>query len=123
MKRLAAIIIALVVAGPAWAQQPVVTMPLTTTVSQGSGSILATNTFQQIFPASTTQQGRVGCVVQNVGTNSMFVFFGVITGATTPKSVRLPSNATVNCHQGGLTIRDAVNITGTAGEQFFAVGQ
>jgi hypothetical protein len=128
MQRIASFLIALALAGglflsKAQAQGLVTTTPLTTTVSQGSSFILTTNTFQRIFPAAEGQRGRVGCMVQNVGTNAMFVYFGATTAATTAKSVRLPQNATVFCQQSGMTIRDAVNITGTATEQFFAIAQ
>ena len=122
MKRLILAILALGVSF-AYAQSPVITQPLGVSSYDRSGSIAITNTFQSVMAASTNITGRTGCTVQNNGSNSMFVFFGVIASAITPDSVKLAPGQSVMCSTGVTVIKDQVSITGTSGEQFFAAEQ
>lgn len=102
------------------AQSSVITLPTPRASGNASTTVAVTNTFQSIFLANTA---RVGCTVQNTGTNSMYVYFGAIAGATTAKSVKLAAGQSVSCQSGGMVIRDQVSITGTATETFYAAQQ
>lgn len=111
----------------ALAQTPVITQPYTgngrLVTTNASSSIAVTNTFQSVFDQSDVLIGRVGCTVQNTGTNSMYVFFGPIAGATIAKSVKIAAGQSVGCNVGGVTLRDQISITGTATETFYAAQQ
>lgn len=100
--------------------QPVFTVPSSRSTTTASSTISVTNTFQSVFAAAT---GRTGCVVQNTGTNSMYVFFGPIASATIAGSIKLSAGQSVNCATGGIVITDQVSITGTATETFYAASQ
>lgn len=109
---------------PAEAQQTVITQPQGVNTLNRSGTIAVTNTFQSIFAASTNTRGRTACVVQNTGTNSMYVFFGPIASATIAKSVKLAAGQSASCATGaGGVLKDQVSITGTATEAFYAAEQ
>ena len=82
-----------------------------------SSTIAVTNTFQSI---QTLNSARSGCLVQNNGTNSMWVFFGPIASATKAKSVVLAAGQAVSCNAPGLLVVDEVSITGTSTEAFYA---
>ncbi len=86
MKRLLLALSFLIVgASFAYAQSPVITQPKGVTSYNGSGNIVSTNTFQNVFLASS---GRFGCLIQNKsGSNNMFIYFGPIANATTPNSL------------------------------------
>jgi hypothetical protein len=84
-----------------------------------SSSVAVSNTFQSIFAANVN---RKGCTVQNLGTSSMFVFFGPLVLATTPTSFQLTPGNTIYCAaQPNSVVTDQVNITGTSGALFSAV--
>lgn len=88
------------------------------TSSNLSGTIAVSNTFQSI-QASTA--GRNGCLLQNNGTNPMWVFFGALGSATKGASFVLAAGASLTCAVGGLgVVTDQISITGTAGDAFFA---
>ena len=53
----------------------------------------------------------------------MFVFFGIAANATTPNSIQLAGGATFRCNNSGVVIKDAISITGTAADRFFAAQQ
>ncbi len=99
---------------PALAQQT------TRTSTNLAGTIAVTNTFQSIDAANTARQG---CVVQNNGAASMWVFFGPIASATKAKSVVLSTGQSVGCNVFGATLGDQISITGTATQEFFAAVQ
>lgn len=106
---------------PAEAQQTVITQPQGVTTLNKSGTIAVTNTFQQVLAASTNTRGRTGCLVQNNGSNAMYVFAGAISSATTAKSVKLASGQGFNCSTGnGGVLKDQISITGTSGDAFYA---
>lgn len=124
MKRLILALLILGASFSAYAQTPVVTYPYGVTSFNSSGSISVTNTFQSVFAASGINTGRVACMVQNNGTNPMWVFFGPIANATKGKSVVLAAGVSVQCNAaGGIVLKDQVSITGTSGDAFFAAQQ
>jgi hypothetical protein len=83
-----------------------------------SGSITTTNTFQSIQGQTNN---RNGCLIQNNGTHTMYVYFGAMTNATTSNSVQLSVGQSVSCAiNGDLVVQDAISITGTSGDTFFA---
>ena len=121
MKRLIAFIIIWALgASLAFAQTPVVTQPYNVTTQNYSSTIAATNTFQSIWAANTTSRGRAGCLIQNNGSSSMYVYFGAIASATTPHSFQLSSGQSVRCDNSGITLQDQVSITGTISQSFYA---
>ena len=91
--------------------QPVVT---TTT----SGTIAITNTFQQLTAQVTT---RRGCTLQNLGTHTMYVFFGSSPSVGT--AYQLAVGQTIMCAAGSIVLSDAIQITGTAGDAFVLTSQ
>lgn len=112
---------------PAWGQSAVTTYPLGVATVNGSGSILLTGSFQQVFAQTSN---RKNCVIQNTGTHTMWVFFGAIGSATQPTSFPLfPAAAAgspggyVACANSGVVATDQVSITGTTGDTFTAVSQ
>lgn len=122
MKRLLlGFIILIAGASLALAQSPVTTQPYGATVLNSSSSIASTNTFQSLWSASTVSTGRVDCLIQNKGSNSMYVYFGAIANATTPNSYILGANTSFRCGNNGTILKDQISITGTSGEQFFAI--
>lgn len=107
----------------ALAQSPVQTQPYPVTVSgRANGTITVTSTFQAIFAASPSR--RAGCFVQNLDTSDMFVYFGTITNASTPTSVKLGAGVAVSCAtEAGGVLQDAISITGTAGQRYMGQQQ
>ena len=118
-----ALVLTIALAASVWAQQPVLTQPYPTTSTNASGTVATTNTFQAVFAAPTTSRGRAGCLIQNLSSASIFVFFGTLASATTPTSVQLGQRETVSCNLGGTTLQDAISVTGAANIQFFAIQQ
>lgn len=93
----------------------------TATTTAASGTIAVTNTFQAALASSAS---RRGCVLQNQGTHTMFVFFGAIGSATTGTSLQVAPGQTVSCsNAGGLVLTDAVNVTGTSGDAYVVDSQ
>ena len=83
-----------------------------------SGTITATGTFQLI---QGQNNGRKGCLLQNNGTHNMEVFFGAIANATTSASAVITPGQAISCAiNGNLVVQDAISITGTSGDAFFA---
>ena len=115
------IILALGVAFNAFAQSPVTTYPYGVTNANSSSSIVATNTFQPIWPASGSLTGRSDCVIQNNGAASMYIYFGPIANATTPNSLTLTSGSIFRCANSGVITKDQISITGTISQNFFAI--
>ena len=126
MRRLALILLALVWASCAQAQngQPVTTFPAPQSTVNVSGTISVTDTFQEILPSKIgvpPAQLRHNCSIQNNGSHTMYVFFGPIASATEAKSFQVAPSGTIYC--GGpvsITAQDQVSITGTSGEAFTA---
>lgn len=105
----------------AFAQSPVTTVPYGVTSSHNSNSVTSTNTFQSVFAASTGNTGRSGCIIQNNGSNTMYVYFGPIANAVTNDSVKLSTSQSLNCESvAGVVVKDQVSITGTSGDRYYA---
>lgn len=117
MRKILALLLALWVT-PLFAQQSVFTLPTGRTTGNASATIAVTNTFQEIWPIRT---GRTDCSIQNNSTsNVMYVFIGPIASATLAKSVKLAVGQGMICSMNGIVPTDAVNITGTSGDAFYA---
>ena len=111
-------------AAPTAAQSPVKTQPLAVASTTIGSTIVASNTFQQLWPSSAGQtRGRIGCMVANHGAATMYLYFGAAAGATTPKSIPIAAGAIWYCNWGGIVVQDELSITGTAGQYFTGVQQ
>src|SRR5689334_5249701 len=86
----------------ALAQNPVVTRPQGVTVGNYSGTLAATNTFQSVLASSTAITGRIGCIIQNTGTNAMYIYPGVLADATTAKSFKITAGQVFYCNNAGV---------------------
>ena len=108
-------------AGAKWTPCPSAASPVTST--NVSTTITVTNTFQSLQAASTT---RKGCLIQNGGSNNMWVFFGPIASATKALSFLIvpvgnAGDNSISCATGtGGVLGDQVSITGTSGDAFTA---
>lgn len=120
MKKLLVLALLLVSASIVYAQSPVTTSPKGVINVNASGQISVTSTFQSVFAASSVSSGRLGCTLQNRGSNTMYVFFGPIATATISASVAITSAQTIYCGFGGVVLKDQVSITGTSGDFFYA---
>ena len=126
MKKLALLLSLL--AGSAFAQQPVYQYATPRNSVNASGTIAVTNTFQQVFAAASTSPGqavtRMGCLIQNNSTHTMYVYFGPIANATLNTSIQLAASGALSCATlTGAVTADQISITGTAGDVFFAAQQ
>lgn len=85
--------------------------PLTTT--QTKVTIAVTNTYQQALALNAARQG---CLLQNEGANTVYVFFGSAPADTTT-SFQLATKQGISCAVGGLGVAtDAIQVTGTAND-------
>lgn len=83
-----------------------------------SGTITSTGIFQSIQGQTNN---RKGCLIQDNGTHNMQVFFGPIANATAASSAVLTPGQAISCAiNGNLVVQDAISITGTSGDSFFA---
>lgn len=123
MKKLLALIFILV-AGPALAAfnyQPVQTYPgVRLTVDNQSSTIAVTNTFQQIWALN---DNRVDCMIQNNGTNNMWVFPGGTGSATKGAAAILAAGQAYYCSFNGVVYQGAISITGTAADAYYATSK
>ncbi len=113
--------------------QAVNTVPLPLGQVNASSAVASTNAFQALFSAAGPQGGvaiRNGCLIVNTGTTALYVFFGAIAAATTPKSIPLKpagadgsdgGRATCEAPGSGGALQDAVSVTGTTAKTFFAI--
>lgn len=117
MKRL--LIAGLILIGasfPAYAQNPVVTQPSTrNALSTASGT--ATVSFVSVFAANVN---RLGCVIQNKGSNNMFVNVVSLATATISNSAIVAPGASLNCALFGTVLTGQISLKGTAGDDFYA---
>lgn len=121
MKRLILALLLSLGASFAYAQTPVITQPYnTTTISNNSSTIDTTNIFKTIFPAQSHVTGRVDCLVQNLSSRDMFISFEA-TATLTTNALKLTSGSIFRCANSGVVIRNKLSITGTAGDQYFAI--
>ncbi len=91
----------------------------TTTTTQTKATVAVTNTYIQALASSAT---RKGCLIQNVGTHTMYVYFGAAPGDTTT-SLQLAPNTAISCAAGLIVLTDAVQLTGTAGDVAIVASQ
>lgn len=99
--------------------QPVVTQPGPSSSAGGNASstIASTGVFQQIWAAAR----RNGCTVQNNGSHVMDVTEGLSVAASlVTLAVVLQPGQTYLCAADGSVLVGQVNITGTAGDAFYA---
>lgn len=86
-----------------------------------SGTITTTGTFQLVFPASVPPNRRVNCIIQNNGATAMNIFLGPVALATVATSIVLAPGAIFYCGSpANGVIQDAVAITGTSTQAFYA---
>jgi hypothetical protein len=108
------------------AQQPVLTLPGPATTAGGNASttIASTNVWQQVFAGTSSAPAsakRHGCTVINQGSNTMWVTEGLATSASTkPLAVVLAANQAYYCSVGEVVLTGQINVTGTAGDTFYA---
>jgi len=110
----------LFVGTPALAQQSVYTLPAVRSATNASGTIAVTNTFQALFAAAS---GRKACLIQNNSARNMYVYFGTLASATLTNSIILAASQSIACTNNGIINADAVSITGTATDAFYASQQ
>lgn len=89
------------------------------------GTIAVTNTFQLILAAgsslTSTTQPRSACVVQNNGSNNMWVYFLKTGGTAASKaaSIVLQPGQFLYCQNAaGQVLQDAIYITGTSTDTY-----
>lgn len=88
--------------------------PTGTTSTQVKVTIAVTNTFQTALAASST---RLGCLLQNNGSNAAYVFFGSSTPADLTTSFKLTTGQAISCAVGGVIVAtDQIQVTGTAND-------
>jgi len=102
---------------------PLATAPVqqTATTTEAKVTVAVTNTYQQALAASAT---RKGCTIQYiaVGGTKGFVFFGSAPADTTT-SFQLANGQTASCNAPGVTLTDAVQVTGTGTDIFVVTNQ
>lgn len=76
-------------------------------------TISVTNTFQTALAGSGS---RSGCLIQNNGTHTMYVFFGSTTPGDTSTSFQLGAGQSISCLASGVVLTDPILITGTAND-------
>ena len=115
--------LALMLAQPVFAQQPVVTYPSPVTTKPSTTTIGSTSVFQLLLPYNGN---RFGGWIQNDGSGTMYVFMAsrdtTCANATAAKSVQLapPTTTTVGdvlvFQYGTIRITDAICVTGTGSD-------
>lgn len=90
---------------------------LTTTTN--SGSITSGGTYQQIWASG----GRNGCLIQNNGSFTQWVYFGAIANATHANSYAIQPGQGISCNIPGGVLTDQVSIDGTTADTFAATLQ
>jgi hypothetical protein len=114
-------LIALLLTAPvAHGQAYVRTAPNPTNITTNGSSTIGTggSTFQLLFAATLN---RGGCTIQNNGTHNMYVTFNLgVAGSTLTNSIILSAGDVAYCQVNGNVITGEVDITGTAGDAFYA---
>lgn len=103
------------ISGTVTATQP------TGTTTEAKVTVAVTSTYQQALAASAT---RKGCTIQYiaVGGTKGYVFFGSAPADTTT-SFQLTNGQAINCGAPGVTLTDAVQVTGTGTDIFVVSNQ
>lgn len=84
-------------------------------------TIAVTNTYQALL---ARDDGRKGCLFQNQGTHTMFIFPGTIAQGTTAGvnagtgAMQVTAGGTFSCGLGNMLLTDQLVVTGTAGDGF-----
>lgn len=102
------------------AQQP----SFGSTTTEATGTVAATGVYQLVFPAQPNGQRR-GCLIQNTGANTLFVYFGLKQPtAASGVGFQIPMGLSISCGLigSGLVI-DNVWVTGTTGGTFEQASQ
>jgi hypothetical protein len=108
MRHLILAALAACLGGPAWAQTQVVTTPFGTTTAQTLITIATGGTFQT---AAAANSSRKGCLIQNISSHTLYVFFGVGTPSTS-NSLQVAPSGTVSCsNQAGIVATDLIRVT------------
>lgn len=118
---------------PAQAQSPVETFPYPAGTNHVDGTVAVSNTFQTVVPTALSvpkNKSRKGCLIQNNGSNTMWIFIGPAASGTKGASFTLiPPTAGVqggsfSCATGaGGVVQDEISLTGTSTEAFTASWQ
>lgn len=82
---------------------------------QTSGTVTLTDSFQTI---KTADDQRRGCLFQNKGTNTLFVFYGALASATKDGSFEVLTKLYFSTNVGGVNNSDTISITGTTGDKW-----
>lgn len=84
-----------------------------------NGTIATTDTFQSLLAQNAA---RKSCAIQNQGANMQYISAAV--SPSLANSFQLAPGKTFNCASpGGVTITDALEITGTAGDAYSGLSQ
>lgn len=114
------------------AQQQMQTLPSGATTNGGNASstITSTGAFQLVWsgagnsiaPVVGTVGARHGCTIQNNGTHVMYVTEAIgVAASTTAKAAQVPASGGVyHCADGVVVLVGEIDITGTAGDTFYA---
>lgn len=87
----------------------------TSTMATGAPT---TPTFSSILAASST---RKGCLVQNTGTTTGYIYFGATGSATTSNSFQLSAGQSISCQSGNITLTDNIAATCASGTCAFVI--
>lgn len=109
--------------GPVGAQVPVVTAPSPTSTKGGNSSTTigtGGGTFQLVFAGAAARRGCT--IVNKSGSDDMWVTEGIGVGGSseTLGALVLPGYAWYCANPGGTVLTGEVDITGTAGDGFYA---
>lgn len=94
---------------------------ITGTTTQTKVTVSVTNTYVNALAANAN---RKGCTIQYIAVAGAkgFVFFGAAPADTTT-SFQLTNGQTINCGADGVTLTDAVQVTGTGTDIFVVSSQ
>lgn len=87
--------------------------PVAVTVTQTSVTVSVTGTFQTGLAANAN---RRDCLLQNIGSNVMNIYFGTANTPSLSNSFQLAPGPGVNCADIGGVSREIIQFTGTAGD-------
>lgn len=111
----------LLVASHAMAQTAVQTQPAPRTSLNGnfSGTVTAANVFQMVLAKSDK---RAGCDIQNNGTTTLWVSEGKTAATSTEAtSYEVAAGGSFFCERGQVVLTGEIDVTGAAGQAFYAV--
>lgn len=112
--------------------QPVTTLNAGVSSVHADGTISSNSAFQSVFASAiaTPQRPRRGCLIQNLGSHTEYIWVGPIASATSPASYALVPPGTgvqggsFSCATGaGAVLQDQISIQGTSADTFAATAQ